>query len=570
MSVPFAVCIFTVTCSTPSLLFFLQRPHLRDETIGASTRGLVQFYRESKIKAEKYRAVVEQSKLNERPVLKYEQNDEAENIVSKVTVVHKGVANEDTMSNGYVHEDRLIEKYDLNDLKSSPAPVDTDQSVIETISDRPCVGLGAMYSKEKANQLPPERPSQETNKSSFGDIDTDRDFGNSSRPLIREQLKRRLQPGRKNEVATHHAKIFFEKARATLDNGDLLKLNELLVAMKTYGDEKNDQQYVRAAKELMSVLVDSQVNTTRIQLISSLFPLLPIKYRYKLEKMAAALVFDKSTLSTQCKDSFPEGEFSSIRNYVLPLIFNQAASNDPFSDRAFLEDTQKVLTVLVTNEVNLQHLYELIPARQLMRVRALAIEMERSRDIAKAKERSAGFKGEVCVNTVLFQPAAKPSAVVPAAQSLSEDAESQQIMMQALSQGLDVNRKRKDRINEPEKKIGAVATQANPYHRTALKESTQRNQLLVKNGNHYAAMIKNPNNGANVALQTNINKPLDIVDECLNQVKSSGYVKPISKLERINGKIKAHVPEGLTCMVCNENLDQVSSRKCAVYSIDNH
>ena len=135
---------------------------------------------------------------------------------------------------------------------------------------------------------------------------------------------------------------------------------------------------------------------------------------------------------------------------------------------------------------------------------------------------------------------------------------------------MDVNRKRKDRINEPEKKIGAVATQANPYHRTALKESTQRNQLLVKNGNHYAAMIKNPNNSANVALQTNINKPLDIVDECLNQVKSSGYVKPISKLERINGKIKAHVPEGLTCMVCNENLDQVSSRKCAVYSIDNH
>lgn len=543
---------------------------MRDETIGASTRGLVQFYRESKIKAEKYKAVVELSKLDERPVLKYEQNDETENIVSKVTVVHKGVTNEDTMSNGYVHEDRLIEKYDLNDLKSSPAPVDTDQSVIETISDRPCVGLGAMYSKEKANQPPPERPSQETNKSSFGDIYIDRDIGNSSRPLIREQLKRRPQLSRKNEVATHHAKIFFEKARATLDNGDLLKLNKLLVAMKTYGDEKNDQQYVRAAKELMSVLVDSQVNTTRIQLISSLFPLLPIKYRYKLEKMATALVFDKSTLSTQCKYSFPEGEFSSIRNYILPLIFNQAASNDPYSDRAFLEDTQKVLTVLVTNEVNLQHLYELIPARQLMRVRALAIEMERSRDIAKAKERSAGFKGEVCVNTVLFQPAAKPSAVVPAAQTLSEDAESQQIMMQALSQGLDVNRKRKDRMNEPEKKIGAVATQGNPYHCTALKESTQRNQLLVKNGNHHTAMMKNPNNGVNGALQTNLNTPLDIVDECLNQVKSNGYVKPKSKLERINGKIKAQVPEGLTCMVCNENLDQVSSRQYVVYSIGIH
>ena len=521
---------------------------MRDETIGASTRSLVQFYRESKIKAEKYRSVVHQSNSKEGPAIKYDPNDETENIVSKVTVVHKSVNIGDSLSNGYVHEDLLIEKYDLNDLKPTSAPEDHDHNMIESISAPPSAGLGAMYSKEKSNQLHAVLPSQNTTKSSFGDIYTDRDLGDSSRPLTREQPKIRPQPSRKNDVATQHAKSFFEKAKAALDKVELLKLNKLLVAMKAHGDEKNELEYVKVAKELMSVLVDSRVNTTRIQLISSLFPLLPIKYRYKLEKMAAALVLDKSSLSIQCNDLLHEGELSSIRKYLLPLIFMQAASVDAVSDRAFLEDSQQILTVLIQNEVNLQHLYDLLPSRQLMRVRALAVEMERSRDVVKAKQRSAGFKGEGCVNTALFQPAGKPSVVpIAVGQNLTEDIESQRIMTQALRQGLDVNRQRKDRMNEPKMKIEAAATHSDPYHRAALKESMKRNQLSVRNTNKYTA--------ARVP-QTNLNAPLDIIDECLNQVKSDGYVKPTSKLDRINGKIKAHVPKGMTCVVCNETLDQ--------------
>lgn len=98
---------------------------MRDETIGASTRGLVQFYRESKINAEMHKEVSQQLKLIERPVIKYEQNDEIENIVSKVTVVHKGAVIEDTLSNGYVPENLLLEKYDLNNLNSPPPQVNT-------------------------------------------------------------------------------------------------------------------------------------------------------------------------------------------------------------------------------------------------------------------------------------------------------------------------------------------------------------------------------------------------------------------------------------------------------------
>lgn len=545
----------------------LQRPHLRDETIGASTRGLVRFYRESQAKAETNKAlVVQQSKLNERPVIQYERNDE-ENIVSKVTVVHS-LDYEELMSNGYVPEDRLIESYDLNDLNTSRTQVNSarkedhcvmdDHIISESSSERSGAGLGALYNNAKVTRPLPSRTLLDDQKSSFGSIVQDNTEDDSSRIVIREQVKRRPLPGRKNDVATLHAKNFFDMAKSTLAKDDLLKLNKLLVAMKGYGDAKDEQQYVKASKELMSLLVDSQVNTTRIQLISSLFPLLPIKYRYKIEKMAAALVFDKSSLTSQCKHLFPEEEFSSVRNFVLPIIFKQSNSNDPSigSDRALLEDTQKIIAILMKSDVNLQYFFDLIPARQLIRVRALVFEMERSRDIAKAKERSSGFQGEVCVNTALFQPAGqKPSPVALVPERLLEDAESQRIMTQALSQGLDVNRNRKNRVNEPQKFDNDIAKPFNPYRQTALKVSAQRNQLC----DSHAAMSKNPLNSVS-AVSQNTNTLLDVVDVCLHQVKSKGFVKPLSRLERINGKINARVPKGMTCMLCNENLDQVSRK----------
>ena len=509
--------------------------------------------------------IVQQINRNERPVIRYERNREVENFVSKVTVVHNSET--ERMSNGYVPEECLIERYDLNNQNPTPAQINwsrevdcivvRDQTMAESNAERTYSGLGALYSKEKSIQLLPARPLQKTQNSAFDDLDKDGNYGDSPKQIM-EQVKRRPQPARKNDAATHHAKIFFEQAKATLVKDELLKLNKLLVAMKTYGDERNEQQYFKAAKDLISVLVDSQVTAARIQLIRSLFPMLPIKYRYKLEKIAAQEVFEKSSLSINGQVLFQEGEFSSVRNYLLPLILNHTESNGSVagSDRAFLEDTQKILTLFFTHEVNLQYLYDLLPAHLLMRVRALAIEMGRAGDIAKAKERSAGFKGEACVNTALFQPTGKSALVVQVDQSMPEDVESHRIMTEALRQGFDVNRQRKNRLNELHKK--------NPYQRTALKESTHKNQVAVANAKNYVATKKSTHIGPNPTSQSNLNTPRDIVDECLNHVKSHGFVEPISKLEKINGKIKAHVPKGMTCIVCNETLDQVSSkRKCA-------
>lgn len=114
-----------------------------------------------------------------------------------------------------------------------------DGVMVASTSERPCAGLGAMYNK--ANQIGLlARPSQEAQKSSFEGVECD--FGDSTRPILNEKVKSRPQPRGNKDTATRHAKIFFEKAKDALDKDDMLKLNKLLVTMKMYGDEKNEQQ----------------------------------------------------------------------------------------------------------------------------------------------------------------------------------------------------------------------------------------------------------------------------------------------------------------------------------------
>jgi hypothetical protein len=474
---------------------------LRDETFGATTRGLVQFYRGSKAKAEKAKAF-QQSKID-HPIIKYEEaTDEAVNVFSKVAVVKKGSVVDDTLSNGYIPEDLLMERYDLNDLPATRFPEKASREDFDMMNDPnlnksnsklPNVGLSAFYSKERVKPLT-SHTALKTEKSSFEGIDNEPRSTDFIRSVAREQLKRSPQPGKKSDAAILQAKHFFTKAKVTLSKDDLLKVNKLLVAMIEYGDSKNEQLYVKSTKELVTVLADSQVDSKRIQMIGLLFTLLPIKYCYKIERMAGELVFDKSPLQSRCKDTLPDKEFSTVRGFVLSMIFSTSSSHNSIAsnEREILEDSQRIITILVKNEVPLQFFFDLLSERLLQNVQTLALELERSRDVVKAKERSANFKGECCINTVLFQPPAlKQSAAQDTHTSEhSEDAESQRIMTEALSRGLHVNRQRKDLVIGNQKKAASITKPFNPYQKTALKDSIKINLLSGTKKNGHAYMSK--------------------------------------------------------------------------------
>jgi len=549
------------------------RPHLRDETFGASTRGLVQFYRESKAKAEKAKAFHAQE--SQPPQIKYEDYGHEEENISKLTLVSLPSKDNDFANDGYVKADTILQHHDVNDMPlGAPSNAlgeddatrgDADNTT-ESTSELAGSGLGAMYSKGKVKSQQMTNPSRAfDNKkaivpSSFGDIDRKPRGRDSMRIYRRDPVKQRPQRGRQSDAAKLQAKLFFEKANLLLGNDELLKVKRLIVSMKGLGESKNEGQYIKTARELILVLVDSDVNSERIQLISSLFPLLPIKYRYKLEKMASILAFDKSPLRSCCKESLNDQEFTTIRSLVLSMTFSQSSSHGSIAltDRVLLEDSQKILSLLVKNDVNVQYFMNLLPERQLRKVRTLALEMKRSRDVAKAKERSLNFKGENCVNTALFRRTEqKRSAVrLPLSTENLEDAESQHHMAQALSQSMSINRQKKERVIDFQRKAESKAKPHNPYRRPALKGSTKVNLLSASDGSgRIVKRSKGLRNDASAVLQASSKDQLDsmdIVDRCLHQVKSDSFVQPKTRLERINGKIKAHVPKGFTCPICSE------------------
>lgn len=544
------------------------RGHLRDESFGASTRGLVQFYKESKAKAESAKPFQQSKELVEKPKQTDVSEKEEVKGPQKIVCVDEKLSS----STGFYPEQSIVATIGINDRRA-PKKMSEDYSGMlgddnstETKPKPPAanVGLGSMYpGKTKPQIAHSSLVSNKTQASSFGGI-MGKSSDNTVKIAKKEPIKRRPQLGRKNsDAATQMAKKFFEVAQAALSSDDFGKVKRLLVAMKGYGSSKDEKQYVKSAKELIMVLVgsDLRADSKCIQLVTLLFPLLPIKYRYKIEKMASILTFEKSGLRRQCKDLLSEQDLSTVKSFVLSMAFNQSSRDTSFAlnDRALLEDSQKVLTILVEHDVNLQLLFDLLPERQLRRVKALAIEMKRSQAVTKAKERSVDLKGEKLVNSVLFnKPASKNLA--PLAQQIDgdkPDTESQKELSLAISQASDVNRQKKDRVmNYQQNKDTKPKKPLNPYQLPGLQQSTKRNIQSV--GNDKVTTIKRVCKGASRDGSINNDHNMDVVDRYLHQAKSSSFVHPKSRVEKLKS-IKANVPKGMVCEICKEKLKEVCS-----------
>mmetsp|Transcript_3222 Transcript_3222/g.5622 ORF Transcript_3222/g.5622 Transcript_3222/m.5622 type:complete len:213 (-) Transcript_3222:14-652(-) len=143
-------------------------------------------------------------------------------------------------------------------------------------------------------------------------------------------------------------------------------------------------------------------------------------------------------------------------------------------------------------------------------------------------------------------------------------------MAQALSQAISVNFQKKDRVIDFQKKTESKMKPFNPYdRRPTLQDATKRNLPSMANGSGHAATSKRVCKGASTVppqavSQRSTNDPpnMDIVDRCLRQVKSDGFVQPKTRLQRINGKIKAHVPKGMVCVICSETPKEPLMAEC--------
>ena len=528
------------------------------------------------------------SKPNNPPPIKQGKSID-NNAISKIYTVKSGGVDE---TSGYVKPNEIVVRYDANQPKATTTSTKSveedyiimldDGNAIPVSDSKPlaaaAAGLSALYNKDKSQAQPVHPPTgvfERKNTSSFGNIETKPTSSNCPRIIKREPVKRRPQPNKKtnNPANVSQAKVFFEKAGIELSKEDMLKVQKLLVTMKGFGDVKDGQQYLLAARTLISVLVNSHIDNNRIKLINTLIPLIPVKYRYQIQKVAAEMAFNNSQLYRQCScegASISVEEVTTVKNFVVPMMYSHGASHElsAFSDRALLQESQPILAILVKHRIVLQHFFDLLPERQLRRVRALAIELKTGQAVAKAKERSANFKGEKRVNPALFQPSQlkTPSSTVSLKDAeTAEDAESQKLMSQALSQAQSVNRQKQRNVIDFQEQNATKPKTFNPYRRSALKDSTKRNlpSSMAKGSSHVAASKRVRQGATKSSASRGITddplEGMDLVDRCLQQVNSSGFVQQKTRVELVNSKINANVPKGMQCIICNMPLKEVGS-----------
>ncbi|KAL7436234.1 hypothetical protein ACHAXM_006329 [Skeletonema potamos] len=554
------------------------RPHLREETFGSTTRALVQFFKDSKAKAEKAKAIashpLEMNQRQNSTALKYE-DDVEEQQVRKIVAIKRSEIDND----GFVPQDQILGEIDTSARTNHyvdmlPSNFSVNEEKGSHIAAAP--SFASIYSKDNSSSLLSHQSSTQLNTSTWSGLAKKPSADNLSQMRKRVATKQSSEPNRKsNETAKLQAKKFFDEVKLTLDKDDLMKVQRLVVAMKGYGDSKDTSKYMETTKELIKLLVSNahkHGDGKCIRLIRLLFPLLPVKFRYKAEQIAANLAFDGSELQRQCKQMLGEkkmslDEFASVKKNVLTMIFDQQMSYnskvDTSNDRMVLEDAQNVLTLLTQQSINLQSFLDLLPDRHLRKVTSLAIEMKKSRAIVDAKKRSSNFKGEDCINTALFRRNTEATSDrVPKQLEAVEDSEAQRNLTDALQQGIAVNRGKMDRFNSEKSDRNAALKKlpdtkpnhinpyamktANPYAMKSglpLKESAKRNLPTVSSA---GAATKRPFHGV---ASTSNNNPTNDVLQVLDRVKAD-FIQVKTKADRINGKINANVPEGFSCMMC--------------------
>lgn len=179
--------------------------------------------------------------------------------------------------------------------------------------------------------------------------------------------------------------------------------------------------------------------------------------------------------------------------------------------------------------------------------------MKESQGVQKAKEKASSFRGEHFVKDVLFRPS--QLKLLPEGVHSTDHVEDQKIMADALIKAKVVNQEKK----EAKPKI------YNPYglkpgNISTTKDSVKRNLPASNKVTSHATKRLCNGHSSDVFAKEVPDESLDsmdLVDKCLQNVKSDAYVDREARLTRLNGKIKSHVPRGFACAICDNPLKEV-------------
>lgn len=357
------------------------RPHLKkDEGFGTAVGALAKFYRESALEAE-VRETTE-SKALSKTELVYEEEEELE--VTKVAFIrpNEATGNIDSAEetcDAYVPPDQVIARLDMNRKKTS-AP-ETDVSATKTQ-----ISVGTLRAAYKPSLFDNTCVSQSSSA--------------MSEPI-----------GKRSVDSKEVALAFMKKCRSLLSSSDLSIIRKSIVAMKSYGDQKDVREYLRSAREILKLIVASEsfeVAAHFVQeptLLSLFFRLLPNAYRIDVETLAMELVFLGSSLGTICKQSLSQIDFCRLQASMTSLLHLLWCSEKPHNvtPGQFLPKAREVVCIAMS-QACLEGFLRLVPRRFELATKSLHREICAFERMQRMKEAERKNVGEIALHGQRFRP----------------------------------------------------------------------------------------------------------------------------------------------------------------------
>jgi len=404
-----------------------------------------------------------------------------------------------------------------------------------------------------------------------------RDNGVNNESSVASKIRNRMQAQTKHrsmestdKQSKESAKLFFNLAQTCLSLSDFNAMRNTLITMKSSGDKKDSEAYLVQAKKLLNILlqydpsrVDTASNNEGSENLVELFlPLLPISYRYIIEKMACKIRYDNSTFKDECRKRLDAEACDIIDGKIVSLMLNRhrvtgKVSTDLGSQNTYLGDYHVVLEIILKHNDGLglivKHLYSLIPKGNVSIVRTLVQEYQARKRMKLMKDKDRTKYGESGLKTVLFhKPQERNWKVGIKHEPTTENSLDEVIeMKEALFRANTMKSEHQQ----------AWEVSRNKLLSQQLKRK-QSNNMITK-GHKTTKILKPHNKDTSIFAKRQIKtKPIvtsaDDVDKCLKVANAEICAKNISPQTIKMHHVKSNAPRGMICIICNNSAKEVS------------
>jgi hypothetical protein len=556
------------------------RPHiLPDEGFGKSYQALIKFYANAKQKEDAARQEIFPPFIPDRPtnvsiMLRYEADEGKENNhqsetdidgeeISNVAFIGNLPSNleqteEQSQIESYIPPQRIIARVDMATSEGSKIA----SEVLRT---------GALQEEDVPSSLsmsptPPLFPSQVEQQDSK--LRSTSPVPVASAVSVGPKVVRGTPPS----AAAVAARRFFDEVQTTVSDDELTSIKRAAMLLSKYKEQRYLKEFITEATGVLEIILnyrtfENQRRDQKPELIVLFLQLLPKHFLLNGERRTMDLVFRKSRLRTELRDSLPREDYLKIVDRFLSILRGLWFGDKGVERHDYVKQLGELLAQVVKNSnisvLSLSHVTTIVPTEVRNVIIALLDHLKASVKISKIKDDEKARTGEKAIRLDLFRKTYEMNQLLGEGGDDATPSESQIVAKSEpkSSAMYTTNPKVNGRVIGPtpdslesqrDVKERKQISSANPYARTKNPYSTGP---PPSSGNTQAPLAKSVNTGEdnrnNVNPEAKSFSPRGFsLKKILEQAEAETYTGIVTNRPTKILKLSSNAPTNLSCTIC--------------------